>query len=127
MLSDSIADMLTTIRNGYLAKKEKVTTPYSKIKEAIGKVLVKNGYLITVKKELEQKLTCELKYNQKTPAMKKIIRVSKPGRRIYVNYQQLPVVLGGLGTAIISTNQGIMTNKEAKKKQLGGEVICQIW
>lgn len=127
MISDPIADMLATIKNGYLAKKDKVMIPYSKIKEEIAKTLIKSEYLLGIKKEPEKKLNCELKYNKGKPAIRKIIRISKPGRRIYVKSQQLPVVLGGLGTAIISTSEGIMTSQEAKKKKLGGEVICQVW
>lgn len=134
MLSDPIADMLTRIRNGYLAHKEQVLVPCSKIKEKIAKVLVKEGYLKKVKsqklkiKNKEYKtLVCQLKYKNKEPAIKKIIRISKPGLRVYTGRKKLPKVLGGMGLAIISTPEGIMSDSEARKKGIGGEVICKVW
>lgn len=134
MLSDPIADMLTRIRNGYLAHKGQVLIPYSKIKEKIANVLVKEEYLKKVKsqkskiKNKEYKtLICQLKYKNKEPAIKKIIRISKPGLRVYTGRKKLPKVLGGMGLAIISTPEGIMSDSEARKKGIGGEVICKVW
>lgn len=131
MLSDSIADMLTRIRNGYLVKKDKVVVPYSKIKEQLGKVLVKENFLKDIKTELESKnkknLILGLNYKNKTPVIKEMVRISKPGLRIYVKRTNIPKVLEGIGIVIISTSRGIMTGKEAKKKGLGGELIAKVW
>jgi len=129
MLSDPIADMLTRIRNGYLAKKEKTNIPFSKIKEEILKILVKEGCLASYKVMGKQKKNIEvgLLYKNSQPAITHISRVSKPGRRVYKSLKNLPVVLSGYGLAIVSTSQGLMTEKEAKKKTIGGEIICKIW
>ncbi|MFC1711315.1 30S ribosomal protein S8 [Patescibacteria group bacterium] len=134
MLTDPIADMLTRIRNGYLAGKNKVELPHSKIKEELGKILIKEGYLskIDIKskkaKSAEIKsLVFELRYPENKPAITKVIRVSKPSLRIYKSTKNLPKVLGGLGRIIISTPKGMMTGKEARKKGVGGEIICKVW
>jgi len=124
--------MLTRIRNGYLAGKEQVEIPYSKIKEQIAQVLQKEGYLQKVKLEKiaakkHKKLVCQLKYQNNKPAISKISRISKPGLRIYAGKDKLPIVLNGLGRAVISTSQGIMTAGQARKKGLGGELICKVW
>ncbi len=130
MLTDAIADMLTRIRNGYLAKKAEVSAPYSKIKEKTVDILVENQLLEKVEvkgKDKDKHIKMSLKYVDGKPAITKIIRVSRPGKRVYQKSKDLPLVLSGLGIAIVSTPKGIMTVKEAKKENLGGEVICQVW
>lgn len=109
-----------------MAGRSDVALPWSKLKETITDVLIKEGY-VGEKQVDGNMMTLKLKYNQKIPAMTDVKRVSKPSLRIYVRKNELPRVLGGLGTAVISTPSGIMTAKEAKKKGLGGEVICEIW
>ncbi len=131
MWSDPIADFCTIIRNGYMARKSQVTMPYSKFKESMAKILVKEGYLEDLKIKLQdfkKKLVVTLKYGKEgKPALRQIQRISKPGRRVYKNVKNLPKVLGGLGLAIISTSKGLLTDKEARKRNLGGEVICKLW
>ncbi|MFA6391785.1 MAG: 30S ribosomal protein S8 [Patescibacteria group bacterium] len=128
--TDPIADMLTRIRNTVPLKKEKVVIPFSKIKFEIAKILEKEGYVKKVEKSDDNfaNINIELKYTpDQESIIKSLIRVSKPGRRVYVEYQQIPNVLNGLGIAILSTSAGLMTNIDAKKKKIGGEVICEIY
>lgn len=135
MLSDPIADLLARIKNGYLAKKAEIVVPYSRLKENLAKILVEEGYLSNVKCSAEggsngkskKELVLSLKYEGKKPVLTDVQRVSKPGLRIYVGKTKIPKVLGGLGVTIISTPKGLMTGRQAKKKGLGGEVICKIW
>lgn len=129
MIIDPISDMLTRIRNASMAHKPEVTMPFSKAKFAIAAILKQEGYLgkvETVDDKFKQ-LKVTLKYQDKQPVIRKISRVSKPGCRIYVKKDNLPVVLNNYGLAIISTPQGIMSNKEAKRRGVGGEVICEIY
>jgi small subunit ribosomal protein S8 len=130
MFSDPIADMLTRIRNGYMAKKNVVIIPFSNMKKAVALSLKDNKYIKEVnvvennnKKDLEVTLL----YVDGKPAINTIQRVSKTGRRVYKDRKSLPYVLSGLGQAIISTSQGVMTAQEARKKSLGGEIICKVW
>jgi small subunit ribosomal protein S8 len=119
--------MLTRIRNAQTARKPSVTLPMSKQKLAVAKVLEQEGYLASVKSEnVEGKnlMTLELKYYQDKPVIERIQRVSRPGLRIFKRVDQLPVVQGGLGVAIVSTSQGVMTNVQAKAQGHGGEVLC---
>lgn len=130
MITDPIADMLTRIRNASTVGKKEVRIPYSKVKFEIAKLLQANGYLLAVEKtsEIMCEIVAKLSYKpNKQPAITSIKRVSRPGRRVYVKKDELPNVLGGIGIAIISTSHGIMTNKEAKKQRLGGEVMCEIY
>lgn len=129
MVSDPIADFLIRIKNGYLARKSRVEGPWSRNLEGIGRILVANGYLKTVKvtKNKFKKLVLTLKYEKGRPALTDLRRVSKPGVRRYVKASQIPYVLNGLGIAVISTSQGLMTDREARKKNLGGEVLAEIW
>lgn len=131
MLSDPIADMLTRIKNGYQARKDVVLLPWSKIKEEIGQILLKEGYLKDMKskgtKAKDKVLELELKYEGRKPALNEIKRISKPGLRIYAKVTKIPRVRFGFGITIVSTPKGLMIGKEAKKKKLGGEIICQIW
>ena len=126
-MTDPIADMLTRIRNGQTARQPAVTMPASKQKLAVAKVLAQEGYVGSVSSadvEGKETLTIELKYYQDRPVIERIERVSRPGLRIYKRVHELPVVQGGLGIAIVSTSQGLMTNAQAKAAGHGGEVLC---
>ena len=123
---DPIADMLVIIKNGYLANKEQVVLPYSKFKLQIAKVLEKEGRVEKTQKE-GKGLELVLKYDKTKPAINEIKRVSKLGRRVYIKSKHIKSIKGGRGFSIISTPNGVMTDKDARKKNLGGEVICQIW
>lgn len=130
-MTDPIADFLTRIRNGYQARKKVVEVPYSKIKEGIGQILVKKGYLRKIEAEgkepQEKRLVLALKYKGGEPAVTGIKRLSKPSVRIYAQTGKIPSPPWGFGVTILSTSQGLMTDREARKKKIGGEVICQIW
>ncbi|MBX4187249.1 MAG: 30S ribosomal protein S8 [Candidatus Doudnabacteria bacterium] len=130
-MSDTISDMLTRIRNSLMAKKSEVILPYSNFKNSLAKVLQTEGWIAKVEtKETDgiKSLVLQLKYdNAGLPVISGIKRVSKPGQRIYSSREQIPTVLGGMGTTIISTSKGLMTDKEARKNKVGGEVVCQVW
>jgi small subunit ribosomal protein S8 len=126
-MTDPISDMLTRIRNAQTARKPSVTLPGSKQKLAVAKVLEQEGYLASVETadvEGKSMLTLGLKYYQDRPVIERIQRVSRPGLRIFKRVDELPVVQGGLGVAIVSTSQGVMTNVQAKAQGHGGEVLC---
>ncbi len=131
MMTDPIADMLTRVRNGVSAKFEMVDVPSSKIKESIAKILVQEGYIDSYKVLEDNKqniLRMHLRYDKgKEGAISKIMRVSKPGRRVYVDSDDIPLVLRGYGIAILSTSKGVITDKDARKAGIGGEVICKVW
>ena len=131
-MCDPIADMLTRIRNANTAKHDTVDVPASKMKIAIADILLKEGYIAKYEIVEDGKFNTihiTLKYgaDKNEKVISGLKRISKPGLRIYAGKDELPRVLGGLGTAIISTNQGILTDKEARKLGVGGEVICHIW
>ena len=131
-MTDPIADMLTRIRNGYQAKMTTVdVAPYSKVKAEIAKILKKEGYIdnYSVTGEgIEKKIAVTLKYSASNEkVVTGIKRISKPGLRVYAKGNNIPKVLNGLGIAIISTSEGMMTDKEARKKHVGGEVIAYVW
>lgn len=129
-MTDPIADMLTVIRNGYASSKEEVTVPFSKLKKTLADKLLTEGYLEAVSEDkLDDKkiIRISLKYEKGEPEIQGIKRISKPGLRIYRGKRKIPYVLGGLGYAIISTSEGLLTDKEARKKQVGGEIICEVW
>jgi small subunit ribosomal protein S8 len=130
-ISDPIADMLTRIRNGNTAKLVKVTMPHSNMKESIANVLKKSGYIVDfcVDGDNIKTMAIALKYKgkAKTPVIEGLKRISKPSCRVYASSQDIPNVLGGLGIVILSTSQGVMTGKNAKKQNTGGEVLCSIW
>ncbi|MFA5069914.1 MAG: 30S ribosomal protein S8 [Patescibacteria group bacterium] len=129
-MHDPIADMLTRIRNAYMVKKEEVYIPYSGIKFSIAKILEKNGMVGKVEKAADKSagLKIVLKYNEsKEPAITHVKRISKPGRRLYLGRNRLPIILNNYGIAVVSTPQGLMTNREAKKKGIGGEIICEVY
>lgn len=127
---DPIANMLTSIRNASLARKESVRVPYSVLKHRLADVLRMSGYIgpVAVADAGPQKvLEMTLLYRDGVPCIQGIERVSKPSRRWYVRRDELPRVLSGLGVAVISTSQGLMTDREARKRGVGGEVICKVW
>lgn len=126
MVNDPISDMLIRMKNGYMAGKAEVVLPWSKLKENLAKILVKNNFLLEENKS-DRDLILKLKYNGVVPTLTDVKRVSKPSLRIYAGKNDLPKVLSGVGVSIISTPKGLMTNKEAHKAGLGGEVICEIW
>ena len=128
-MSDPISDMLTRIRNGGRALLPAVQMPHSKVKESVAKILKSEGYVADVAVEGETKKTIKirLKYNGKKNVIEGLKRISKPGLRKYVGSTEIPRVLGGLGVAIVSTSEGLMTGAQAKKKNLGGELLCYIW
>jgi small subunit ribosomal protein S8 len=129
-MTDPIADMLTRIRNAVAVKKPEVVLPFSKLKFNVAKILEAENYVGKVEKITNGKfdeLKIELRYNERGPAIRHIKRISKPGQRIYSAGKELPYVLNGYGLAIISTSKGIMTNKEAKRQNIGGELMCEIW
>lgn len=130
-VSDPIADLLTRIRNANLAFKEDLPVPASKMNEAILKILHTEGFIVGFEPEgegLDRVLRVQLKYSAKRErAIGGLKRVSKPGRRLYSGRHQLPRVLGGLGIAIVSTSQGVMTDRDASRKGIGGEVLAYVW
>ena len=131
-MTDPIADYLTRIRNAYLAGNKVVEMPSSKMKESLTKILCENGYILSykvVEAAPQNSLKIALKYHPQTkmPAIKKIERVSTPGLRQYTDVKDMPRVLNGLGIAILSTSKGVITDKEAKDLNVGGEVICYVY
>lgn len=130
MSFDQIADMLTRIRNAQKASKKEVLMPNSKLKLAIAQLLYKNNYLNEVSLFTEGSknfLRLGLRYEENMPAIKEINRISRQGQRIYVGKEEIPTIKNGYGIAIISTSKGVMTNKDAKKEGVGGELICEVW
>ena len=131
-MSDPIADMLTRIRNANTAKHDTVDVPASKMKIAIASILLDEGYIAKydlVEDGHFQTIHITLKYgaDKNEKVISGLKRISKPGLRVYANTEDIPKVLGGLGTAIISTNKGVVTDKEARKLGVGGEVLCFVW
>ena len=128
-MSDPIADMLTRIRNGQMAGHANVVMPSSKVKMAIAKLLENEGYIsaFSIKEnEGKSELSVDLKYFDGKPVIEMVKRVSRPGLRVYKNKDELPNVIGGLGTAVISTSKGIMTDRDARQAGIGGEVVCYV-
>ena len=131
-MSDPIADMLTRIRNANTAKHDTVDIPASKMKQAIADILLKEGYVKAVDVVEEGnfktiKITLKYGANKNEKILTGLKKISKPGLRVYASKDELPKVLGGLGTAIISTNKGVLTDKEARKENVGGEVLAFVW
>jgi small subunit ribosomal protein S8 len=130
-MTDPIADMLTRIRNALMVNKETVEIPASNMKKAIAEIMLKEGYVSDVKVEddgLAGKIVITLKYvGKKKSVINGLQRVSKPGLRNYAGVEKMPKVMDGLGIAVISTNKGVMTDKQAKAANVGGEVLCYIW
>ena len=131
-MTDPIADMLTRIRNANTAKHDTVDVPSSKMKLAIAKILLDEGYiksyeLVENGKFNDIRITLKYGASKNEKIISGLKRISKPGLRVYANKEELPKVLGGLGVAIISTNKGVITDKEARKLGVGGEVLCFVW
>ena len=129
-VTDPISDFLTRIRNASKARKIKVEIPSSKMKAGLAEILKKNGYIYDYKIDEDSKqnvISVLLKYSDGEPAINGLKRISKPGLRIYKKSDELPRVLNGLGTAVISTSKGLLTEKEARRQDAGGEVVCYIW
>jgi small subunit ribosomal protein S8 len=129
MHTDPIADFLTRIRNAQAARLEFLEAPSSKMKVAVAKILEAEGFISDVRERKEgakKFISLALKYDERFPKIRSIRRVSKPGLRVYRKANELPRVMSDLGIAIVSTSSGIMTNKEARRRKLGGEVLCEI-
>ncbi|MBA3268410.1 MAG: 30S ribosomal protein S8 [Acidimicrobiia bacterium] len=132
-MTDPIADMLTRIRNGSVAAQDQVRMPSSKLKEALAAILRQEGYIADFRITDEptrpgRTLEIIMKYTpDRVPTISGLRRVSKPGLRVYIKADRLPRVLGGLGVAVLSTSQGLMTDREARRRRVGGEVLCYVW
>jgi small subunit ribosomal protein S8 len=132
-MTDPIADLLTRIRNAIMAGHKVVEAPASNLKKEVARILFEKGYILSYKvvdgENKQSVLKIALKYNPKSkkPAIKKIMRASRPGLRKYIGVDEMPRVLNGLGIAIISTSKGLMTDKEAKNENIGGEVLCYVY
>ncbi len=128
MMTDPIADMLTRIRNAQAALKSDVLMPSSKLKIAIAKVLKNEGYITDYEADnaVKPTLTVRLKYFEGQPVIDEIKRVSRPGLRIYKNKDELPKILNGMGVAIVSTSAGVMSDRQARRKGRGGEILCTV-
>ena len=130
MITDPISDMLTRIRNASQVRKDETRVPFSKLKFEIAKILSKEGFVGAIERSTGTgfgEIRIALKYDGKEPVIRSITRISKPGRRAYSKYDTLPRVLSDNGIAIVSTSQGLMTNKEARRRKLGGEVLCEVF
>ena len=131
MMTDPISDMLTRIRNGALARHDRVEMPHSKLKEQVEHVLKTEGFVDDVRVsegEGPRTLTIVLRYGRdKSSAIDGVRRVSAPGRRVYVRHDHIPRVRSGLGLSILSTSHGVMTDKDARRQGVGGELLCEVW
>jgi small subunit ribosomal protein S8 len=129
-MTDPIADMLTRIKNAYLARKDEVAVPHSKLKQSLADVLVEGKFVesySTDEVKPQAMMHLKLRYADKLPAMTDVRRVSKPGRRLYAQAGKISKTLGGYGVTIVSTSRGVMSDTQARKQHLGGEVLCQVW
>ena len=130
MVTDPVADMLTRIRNGLMAKHDFVQVPLSQAKLSIAKILKREGFIAdyeVLKSKPEGMIKVYLKYIEKVPAINGLKRVSKPGLRVYVRRKEVPRVYGGVGISVVSTSKGIMTGRECWKQNSGGELVCYVW
>jgi small subunit ribosomal protein S8 len=130
-VTDPIADMLTRIRNASAARHKELSLPSSRVKREIARILAEEGFIEAFQTQADvpqERLVLRLKYVEgRTPVVTGLKRISKPGLRVYARKTEIPRVLGGLGMAILSTSHGIMTGNEARKQNLGGEVLCYVW
>ena len=129
MMTDPVSDMLTRIRNAAMARHERTLVPASQLKKHIAEILKSEGFIADVREEEDPRsLTIVLKYGRdRTSAIDGIRRVSRPGRRVYVRHDRIPKVRSGLGTSILSTSHGVMTDKDARRQKVGGELLCEVW
>ncbi len=130
-MTDPIADMLTRIRNAALARHDRTEVPASRLKEAVAQILKSEGFIADVRPsegDGPKKLTIVLKYGRdRQSAIDGVRRVSRPGRRVYVRHDRIPRVYSGLGISILSTSHGLMSDREARRQKLGGELLCEVW
>ena len=132
VMTDPIADFLTRVRNANIAMKKSVDIPNSNIKASLSQILKDEGFIedyevITEEDSIKKNIRIYLKYDNKTRVISGLKRISKPSLRVYVGKNEIPKVLGGLGVAILSTSQGVMTDKKARRDGMGGEVLCYVW
>jgi small subunit ribosomal protein S8 len=130
MMTDPISDMLTRIRNASLARLERTEMPLSNLRKSVAEILKAEGYVndVRVSDEGHGKLTIVLKYGRdRKSAIVGIRRTSRPGRRVYVGYEEIPKVHNGLGISILSTSKGLMTDSDARRQSIGGELLCEVW
>jgi len=130
MNTDPVADMLARIRNALLARHEAVEIPFSRLKVRIAEILKQEGFIsdFSVQSEFPAALRVQLKYGEgRRPAIVGMRRTSRPGRRVYVRHKQIPHVLNGMGISIISTSHGVVTDRDARKQAVGGEILCEVW
>ena len=129
MMTDPVSDMLTRIRNAAMARHERTLVPASQLKKHIAEILKIEGFIADVREEEDPRsLTIVLKYGRdRTSAIDGIRRISRPGRRVYVRHDHIPRVLSGMGVAILSTSRGVMSDKEARRQKVGGELLCEVW
>jgi len=131
MRTDPVADLLTHIRNAIHARKDRVDTPWSRLKQAIAKVLQEEGFIgefSSIDEAKQATLRLWLKYDTKgQPIVRGLKRVSKPSRRVYVNAEKIPLVQNGLGVNVLSTSRGILVDRQARKLRIGGEILCSVW
>jgi small subunit ribosomal protein S8 len=127
MPNDPVADLLTRVRNGAVARHETVSVPTSQMKAEVARILRDEGYIAGFEQPNARELVLRMKYVGKLPAVSGLRRISKPGLRVYARKSEMPRVLGGLGVAIVSTSAGLMTGREAERKGLGGEVLAYVW
>lgn len=128
-MHDPISDLLTRIRNAGMARHAKVTIPHSKLKESVASILKQEGYVadVTVEGATIKTIVVSLKYEQRRPVIVGLRQISTPGLRRYVRSTEIPRVLGGMGVAVVSTSRGVMSGQDAKKQNLGGELVCYVW
>lgn len=129
MVNDTISDLLTRVRNANLTKKETVFVPFTRLSEQICQILKTEGFIESFQVDTQQYINLRLKYKGRDSksCITNLRRISKPGLRIYANHKDLPKVLGGMGIVILSTSQGIMTDREARFRGVGGEILCSVW
>jgi len=129
-MTDPIADFLIRIKNALRANHDTVEMPYSKMRYSLGEILVQEGYITKIEQITSGQfpaLHVKLKYNNRVSVVNDVKRISKPGRRVYAPANKIPRALGGYGITILSTNQGLLSDKEARKRKVGGELLCQVW
>ena len=129
MITDSLSDMITRIRNAHLVQKQDVFIPTTKMTLKVAEILQQEGFIQSFEETDTNQIQISLRYKESKvqPYITKLIRVSKPGLRVYANKNEIPKVLGGIGIALISTSQGIMTDRQARTKNIGGEILCYVW
>ena len=130
VINDPVGDMLTRIRNAQMVRHDKLTLPSSKLKVEVAKALKSEGFIsdFAVKEEFPASVRVQLKYSEgRKPAIVGMRRTSRPGRRVYVRHKHIPHVLNGMGISIISTSHGVVTDRDARKQAVGGEILCEVW